>query len=1124
MAVQFNVLGAVEASIDGRLVALGTARQKCVLVALLVDANECVPGEVLIERVWGDVAPQQAQNSLESDLSRLQQILAAVDDAGIIRRPGGYKLSVEPAAVDLHCFAELLTQARACSDDVRAHALFEQALGLWRGEAFAMLDSVWLTTLRSALHEQRFAAELDHTDVRLRLGHHGALLTGLSGRAREHPFDERLSGQLMLALHQSGRTSDALAHCEASRRLLASQLDVHSSTELQRIYDQIMAPAGPPTGPATGTVNPGTVVPRQLPAAPALFTGRTTELQQLSAALPTGDVPQCATSVWAIDGPGGVGKTSLALRWAHEHQQFFPDGQLYVNLRGFGPSAVAVDPAAALRDFLDALGVAPQQIPAGLDAQTGLFRSALAGKRVLLMLDNARDAQQVRPLLPGTTGCLVLVTSRNRLTGLVAVDGAQPLSLDLLSTSEAHDLLAGRIGAGRIEAEPAAVNEIAARCARLPLALAIVAARAVSHPEFSLAGLAGELRDCAGGLDAFEVHDGATDVRTVFSWSYRALSAEAATVFRLLSLHPGPDLTASAAASLAALPAGRLRRLLAELTGSHLLTEHVPGRYTCHDLLRAYATELTGLHDTDEDRSAAIHRLLDHYLHTGHAAATVLLFPFRDAVDLARPQPGVIIDRFSNHDQALAWLTAEHAVLHAAFEQANAAGFGKHTWQLAWILAIYLLRQARWHEQVTIQNTALQAARRIDDWTGQYITHSGLAWAALKLGRPDDAETHYRQVLDACTHLDDPAGQASAYHGLSCVLEQRGDLTEALVHAQNALNHYQDAGHQIGRAAAQNAVGWLHAQLGDHARAVAICHEALAQHPELEPRDADAAATWDSLGYAYRGLADYAQSANAYRQAIDLYQRLGHRYSEGDGLASLGDTHHSAGNLDDARDAWKHALYILDELQHPDADRLRDKLRSHETSTTITEPDAHRTSPQPREHLTVTCTRHGQRWRVEYGNRTAALPNSVGMLHLAVLIANPNHDIPAIELATGVAALHQAALNTPTQPVLDQDAIRDYRDRISQLREHIDFLESRNQPDRATQARTEHDWLVGELASATAISGRVRSFPDNPERARVAVTRAIHRALTNITQADAHIGEHLRNSIHTGMRCSYRPA
>jgi len=878
-------------------------------------------------------------------------------------------------------------------------------------------------------------------------------------------------------------------------------------------------------GPTTVTADPGTAVARQLPAAPPLFVGRSNELQQLSAALPTRQAPHNAIPVWAIDGTGGVGKTSLALRWAHDHRTFFPDGQLYVNLRGFGPSAAAVDPAAALRDFLVALGVAPQRIPAGLDAQTGLYRSTLAGKRVLLILDNARDAQQVRPLLPGTIGCLVLVTSRNRLTGLVAVDGAQPLSLDLLSTSEAHDLLAGRIGVGRIEAEPAAVNEIAARCARLPLALAIVAARAVIHPEFSLAGLAGELRDCAGGLDAFEVGDEATDIRTVFSWSYRALSTEAATLFRLLSLHPGPDVTASAAASLAGLPPGRLRRLFAELTGCHLLTEHAPGRYTCHDLLRAYATELVHLHDTDEDRRAAVDRLLEHYLRTGHAAATVLLFPHRDAVDLAEPQPGVIVERFS-HDhqaQALAWFTAEHTVLRAAFEQANAAGSGTRSWQLAWIFGTFLLRQGRWNEQVTIQNTALQAARRTGDWTGQYIIHSGLARAYLELGRPDDAETHYRQVLDVCAHLDDPAGQASAHLGLVCVVEQRGELTDALVHAQSALHHYQSAGHQIGRAAALNAAGWLHAQLGDHTRAVAICEEALALHQELDYRDGEAD-TWDSLGYAHRGLADYAQSTVAYQHAVDLYQHLGNRYNEADTLASLGDTLHRNGNLEDARDAWKHALYILDELEHPGAGSLRDKLDRHESPAIGSRPATHRAGRQPREHTTVNCARHGQRWRIECGHRTADLPNSVGMLHLAVLLANPNRDIPAIDLATGIAALPPAALDTPAQPVLDQQAIRDYRDRISQLREHIDFLESRNQSTRAGQASTEHDWLVSELAAATAISGRARSFPSNPERARIAVSRAIHRALTNITRADTHIGEHLRDSIHTGMRCSYRPA
>lgn len=306
------------------------------------------------------------------------------------------------------------------------------------------------------------------------------------------------------------------------------------------------------------------------------------------------------------------GKTALAVHWAHRVAERFPDGQLYVNLRGFHPSG-AMSPAEAIRGFLDAYAVPPDRIPEGLDAQAALYRSLLADKRALVLLDNARDAEQVRPLLPGAPDCLAVVTSRNPLTGLVVTEGARPLVLELLSPGEAREFLIRRLGAARVEAEPAATDAIITRCARLPLALAVVAARAATRPCLPLPELARQLDAARGGLSGFAGEDPLTDARVVFSWSYHTLSAEAADLFRLLGLHPGPGISLAATASLLGTPAGFAAERLAELCRAHLLTEPVPGRYAFHDLLRDYATELTETRDPEATRDAALGRLLGHY-------------------------------------------------------------------------------------------------------------------------------------------------------------------------------------------------------------------------------------------------------------------------------------------------------------------------------------------------------------------------------------------------------------------------------------------------------------------------------------------------------------------------------
>jgi tetratricopeptide (TPR) repeat protein len=883
---------------------------------------------------------------------------------------------------------------------------------------------------------------------------------------------------------------------------------------------------------------PAVVVPRQLPAPPSSFVGRVDELDRLSRALPpTGgpDGPDRSMPIMVIHGPGGVGKTWLALRWAHDHLGHFPDGQLYVNLQGFGPAGAVVDPAAALPVFIDALGVAADSVVGGMQAHIGLYRSLLSGRRMLVVLDNAHDVAQVRPLLPGSAGCLVVVTSRNRLSGLVAGDGAHPLGLDLPGLGDARGILARRLGVERVAAEPDAVDEIVRRCARLPLALAVAAARAAEHPGFPLAHLARQLRDTAGSLDAFEAADALIDVRTVFSWSYRALSGDAATLFRCLGLHPGPDITTAAAASLVGLPASRVRRLLAELTQAHLLTEQTPGRFAFHDLLRAYALEQADAEDTGEFRRAAVRRVIDHHLHTAFAAAQ-LLYPDPNPIDLAPAAPGVVPEHLTDHDRALAWFVAEYAVILAVVDAAASAGTDTATWQLVWVLTRFQFRQGKWHEQTAALRLALEAAERLGDGDALARTRHGLALGCLETGRLDEAEVHYRRAVASYAELGNLVGQAHARSGLADIAERQGRHGDALRHTHESLALYQSlAQHHAAddpawQAGALNNLGWRCVRLGDHRQAIAHSEQALTLLRSLDKRDSEAR-TWDTLGHAYRGLAEYDTAVTCQQRALDLFRQLGYRYWEAYALASLGDTHHAAGAAGAARAAWEQAVHIFDELGHPDAGRIRENQAGLEPAAppdvsvaADTDTDTDTAAGGLRHALPpLSCRRHGRGWLLESGPRTAVIPHSAGLLHLAVLVANPNREIPAIELATGVATLQSGAAAASDEPVLDRTAIDDYRRRLEQIATEVAGHESAGRADRAATARAEYDWLVAELARATAIGGRTRAFPSNQERARTAVSRAIRRSIRTITQIDAQIGEHLSASVLTGARCSYRP-
>jgi transcriptional regulator with XRE-family HTH domain/tetratricopeptide (TPR) repeat protein len=630
--------------------------------------------------------------------------------------------------------------------------------------------------------------------------------------------------------------------------------------------------------------------PRQLPLDIAGFAGREAELARLDRAIrEAGDRP--ATVVLsAVAGMAGVGKTALALHWAHRVRDEYPDGQLYVNLRGFDAAESVVDPADALRGFLNALDVPPGRIPAGLDERAALFRTVAGDKRLLLVLDNARDEEQVRPLLPGAGGCAVVVTSRDRLTGLVAAQSAQPVRLDVLAGDEAWALLADRIGADRLTAEPAAAAQIISATGRLPLALTIVAARIATHPDFPLSTFAAELRAPHGTLDALD--DG--DLRRVFSWSYLACRKEARRLFRLLGVHPGPDLTAGVAAALADVPPAGARPLLGELTRLHLIAEHRPGRYVFHDLLRAYAEELAL-----------------HYLQCSYAAG-VLVQPQWAKVPMPEPLTRVA-DAPQTHEAALAYFAAEERVLPTVVRAAADHGADAYAWRLAWCLACYFAPSGRWQDSAPVQRVALAAAERAGDRLGEATALRLLSRAEGRIGMLAEADDKMRRSRDIYAGLGDASGEAQAEHNLSELSMMRGDLARGRAHAERAVELYRRAGNRDGEARALNAIGWLAANMGDYDVTIARCSEALAVQEVSGDRNGQAA-TLDSLAVAYQALGDLPRAAEMYQRSSDLFRESADRFHTAEVLVRLGEARDVLGDPAAARAAWQEALTVYLEI------------------------------------------------------------------------------------------------------------------------------------------------------------------------------------------------------------------
>jgi DNA-binding SARP family transcriptional activator len=933
--MEFGVLGPLLVRVEDGPVTVPGPKQRALLAMLLLRANETVSTGLLAEAVWDGFPPPNAADALPTYVMRLRRALGVEAGARVVTRAGGYAVEVGADELDLSRFKAACARARtsaAAADWAATSDALTAGLALWRGEPLADVPAhrVLHDELQS-LAELRLRAQQQRIDADLELGRHHDVIPELQRAIAAHPLHEPLRGQLMFALYRSGRQAEALEIYHATRRTLADELGVDPTPPLQELYRRILN-ADPTLTPAPVVRSPAQrsddTVPRQLPAAVRHFAGRAAELKRLTELLDDTVATGGTVMISAIDGTAGIGKTALAVHWAHQVAPWFPDGQLYVNLRGFDPSGSPMTPTEAIRGFLDALGLPPQRIPADLAEQAALYRSRLADRRVLVVLDNARDVDQVRPLLPGTQGCLTVITSRNRLLGLVAAEGATPLTLDLLSHTEAYELLTRRIGAETVLRQQREVDELIELCARLPLALNIAAARAATQPARPLADLVAQLRDASGRLDTLDAGDATTDVRAVFSWSYRQLSAPAARLFRLIGIHPGPDISLPAVASLAGVPRDQARRSLDELTRAHLLTEHVAGRYALHDLLRTYAAEQANTHETAAARQAAVERALDYYLHTSHAAS-LLLYHSTTPIPMAPPAAGVEPEHLAGLDAALAWYTAEYAVLVTAVTWAVDTGSDRQAHQLARTLRHFFQLRGHWRDYMTTHQDGLAAARRLDDRVAQSGLHRGLGWANTRLGAYVAAEKHYSRAIELHRELDDFPGLGYTLITLGELLAIQQEHDRALDCARQALELFRATDNRSGLADALNAVGWHYAQRGDCREALTYCREALELHQEIGNR-AGQADTWDSLGYAHHHLAEYADAVVCYRHAVRLRQESGDRSLEAAALDCLGDTYLAMDDADAAHDVWEQALAILTDLDldldHADADAVRAKL------------------------------------------------------------------------------------------------------------------------------------------------------------------------------------------------------
>jgi DNA-binding SARP family transcriptional activator/tetratricopeptide (TPR) repeat protein len=932
-SLRIQVLGAVRAFRDGRELDVGTPRQRAVLAVLAINSHRAVSRDELVDAVWGFNLPSSAVQGVYTYIAGLRRVL----EPGRVRRgtPAvlvdgrpGYQLSLRPGQLDMQVFRERLEQARrlTAAGDAAALAAFDAALDLWKGAPLSGVPGPFAEAEQVRLNELRLAAVEDRAAAILDLGGEGDVLAELAALVRQHPLRERLRTMLMRALHQRGRRAEALEVFADARRVLVDELGVEPGTELQHLYRDLLVAEPEPTPPSgTRPAAAGRsrwVVPAQLPRGIPTFVGRTAELARIEELTRTEELTtggdggasvagSASAAILVIDGMAGVGKTALAVHYGHEVARRYPDGQLFADLRGVDPRQAAVTAGEALGRFLRAFDVEPDRIPVDLDERTALYRSMLAGRRVLVVLDNAGSADQVRPLLPVEPTCLAVVTSRHRLAGLVARDGALPLTLETLPPGDGIHLLERVVGRSRLRVEERDAAELARLCGYLPLALRIVAAHIAVRPHLAVAEAAKELAD--SGLGAFAVAgDQTTTVRAVFDHSYRALDGEARRLFRLCGGMPGVDFTVEAAAALAGTRTDDTRSPLARLVTAHLVEERTPGRYQTHDLLRRYAVERAGVEADAGEQQQAVRRLFDWYLDAAEAAAGVL---YPDVVLLPHAARPALV-RFADFGAALTWLEAERANLMAAVRYAVSHGPHSHAWLLTDALRGFFLLRRYVDEWLAAAQAGLAAATQGQDRRAQAAMHLSLANAHRGIGRLTEAVTHYTAALAINRRIGWHDGEAAGLGGLGLTYQDLGRLARATACHRRALAISQQTGALRRVAVELNNLGFSCLARGQLHDAL----EHLTQALELTRRlglSAGEAAAADSVGATYHLLGRFDLAVEHLTGAVAVSRQVGSRGSETSALIGLGAVHRDARRYDTATGCAREALELAQDMRNP---------------------------------------------------------------------------------------------------------------------------------------------------------------------------------------------------------------
>jgi DNA-binding SARP family transcriptional activator len=918
---QFGLLGPLLVCRGGVETHIPPGKQRVVVAALLLSGDQAMTPDELAELLWPSGPPPSGRVTVQNYVKRFRRALGDDERTLITLRADGYVLRVPAESLDASRFEVMTARAREglrAGQHAQAAADLRAALALWRGRPLADVPCDYLVMRHvPRLEELRLQALEDRIEADLRCGQQAGLITELRALVAAEPLRERLHWLLVLALYREGRRADALAAFRQARRVLVDEIGVEPGAELRQLHERILA--GEPV-PVMGS----SVIPHALPVALTHLVGREPELRRLDALASPASGPTEVTVIAAIGGTAGAGKTALATHWAHRVVSQFPDGQLYLNLRGFAPDAAPVSPAEGLGLFIESLQPSAP-VPSGLSARVNLYRSLTAGKRLLIVLDNARDAEQVRSLLPGSPGSMVVITSRHWLGGLAVTEGAELIAVDVLGGPAANALIASRVGAARVAAEPDAVTEIVELCGRLPLALAVVAAKAAARPGLPLAKLAAELRDPGGRLDALDAGDPAASARSVLSWSYACLMAPEASMFRLAGMHPGPDAGVNALASLVGVSARRAVAMLGELERINVVTETADGRFTMHDLLRDYAHERAQAEETAEQRHAATARMLDYYLQSAHAMS-LRLYPSRHAITLAPSQPGALKEDIDGYQEASAWAEAEYPALLGVITLAAHDGFPAHAWQLAWAWETFLSRRGRWDELGEIQRLGLDAARQGGDPVGQAHATCGLGWTFVLQGEYERGREQLEEAARLFGQLGDASGEARACIRAGNALWRQGRHAEARQSAERALGLFRICGDRAGQAGALNNIGMYHIHLGAYEDGLEHCQQGLAMFRELGYRRGEANVL-DSLGEAFHRLGRTTDAIACFQQSLSAFRELGDRFYQAESLTHLAAVRQTDGDARAARDCLRQALAILTELNHPDAARVGARLR-----------------------------------------------------------------------------------------------------------------------------------------------------------------------------------------------------